>query len=272
MSASKNPLELYEYLNKSNCKQCMLPSCLAFAVAVIQNQKSIDDCPHLSETQKEKIPGSAVEKSSRENEQERILKQLQEKIANIDLSRTAEKIDAPCKSGQITLNCLGKDFMVTTTGDMISECHKTPWVHIPVLNYILHSKGLQPEGNWVTFAQLKGASEWSRFFSHRCEFELKKLADSHEDLLFEILHLFGAKSLQGVVNANQSFVIYPLPKLPVLINYWQAEDGFASKLNLLFDRTAETNLNIESIYLLCRGLIEMFRQLIVKHSKDGKLF
>ena len=94
----------------------------------------------------------------------------------------------------------------------------------------------------------------------------------HTDLIFEILHLFGAKPLAEVTNADHSLVIHPLPKVPFLINYWMPEDDFESKLTILFDRSAEVNSNIESLYLLGRGLVEMFRALIVRHSKDGKLF
>ncbi|MCI5180309.1 MAG: Fe-S cluster protein, partial [Candidatus Electrothrix sp. AW3_4] len=48
----KTPLELYKHLEQSNCRRCLLPSCMAFSVAVIQGQKQLKDCPYLS---KEKI-------------------------------------------------------------------------------------------------------------------------------------------------------------------------------------------------------------------------
>ena len=97
------------------------------------------------------------------------------------------------------------------------------------------------------------------------------LADAHTGLFFEILHIFGAQSIGGM-DADYSLVIYPLPKVPFMINYWEPEQGFESKLNILFDRVAADNITIESIYLLGRGLVEMFRALIVRHNRDGKLF
>lgn len=272
MSKIKNPLELYKYLNKSNCRKCMLPSCLAFAVAVIQNQKSLDDCPYIDNLAKAEISGGIVNKKTMEDEQEQVLSKYRKEISKLDLSSAAERLNVPFKEGMIVISCLGKDFRVGATGDMISECHKNTWVQVPVLNYILYSKGIQPKENWVAFGDLKRAGEWSQFFSHRCEREMQKLADAHTDLFFDILHLFGANTKQGITNSDQSLVIYPLPKVPFLINYWEPEESFDSKLNILFDKTAEDNINIESLYLLSRGLVEMFRELIVKHSKNGKLF
>ncbi len=247
----------------------MLPSCMAFAVAVIQKQKTLGDCPYIDIEIEKELSENIVNRNSLEDEQEQVLNQYRKEIAKIDLGSAAKRLNVPFKEGQIAINCLGKDFKVDPLGSMISECHKNSWVQVPVLNYILHSKGLKPNGHWVPFGELKGAGDWNHFFSHRCELEILKLADTHTDLFFEILHLFGAKEIQGVTNSDQSLVIYPLPKVPLLINYWEPEESFESKLNLLLDKTAADNINIESIYLLCRGLVEMFRELLTKHTKDG---
>ena len=272
MSEIKNPLELYRYLAKSNCKKCLLPSCMAFAVAVIQKQKSLDDCPYLDSATKSEISGDIVNRNTLEDEQEKVLSRYRQEIARIDLPATAKRVGVPGKEGMLAINCLGKDFLVDAAGNLTSDCHKNTWVQIPVLNYILHGKGLQPSGQWLSFGDLTGAGEWSQFFSHRCEQEMRKLADTHPELVFEMLYLFGAEKIKGINNADQSLVIHPLPKVPFLINYWEPEDSFESKLNILFDKTAADNINIESIYLLGCGMVEMFRQLIMKHSKDGKLF
>jgi hypothetical protein len=272
MSQIKNPLELYKLLKKTNCRECMLPSCMAFSVAVIQGQKQLADCPYIDRETLHSLGGNVAKRSSREDEQQEMLSRLRQDAAKIDFLSAAARLGGQLRDGRLAINCLGKDFWIDSAGEMWSECHKNPWVQIPVLNYIIHGKGRKLSGEWVAFGELPGAAEWSRFFSHRCEEAMRQLADAHPELIFEILHLFGATSAADVTNADQSLVVYPLPGLPMLINYWKPEDNFTSKLNILFDRTATDNLNIESIYLLGRGLVEMFRALIVKHSRDGKLF
>jgi len=245
---------------------------MAFAVAVVQGQKSLTDCPSLNI---EEIDGKFKDTGGGNvsyNEQETAFRRYRDEISQIDLKDAARRLNMPFKEGMIVINCLGKDFKVDAKGDLISECHKNLWLHVPLLSYILRSRGIVPKGNWMAFGELKGAGEWNNFFSHRCENEMHKLADAHTDIFFEILELFGAETIQGVTNSDQSFVIYPLPNVPFLINYWRAEEEFDSKLNILFDTSAEENIDINSIYILGRGLVEMFRELIVRHSKDGKLF
>lgn len=250
----------------------MLPSCMAFAVAVIQGQKTLADCPHLDSEIIESLSPDSGQRKSLGSDPDQALHRFREEIAGIDLQEAARRLNAPYKDGMIVINSLGKDFMVDATGDLVSECHKNPWVHVPILQYILHCKGVPVKGDWVAFNELQGAAEWNRFFSHRCEIEMHKLADAHQDIFFEILNLFGAEEVHGVTNSDQSLVLYPLPGVPFLFNYWQPEESFDSKLNILFDRTAEENIDLQSMYVLGRGLVEMFRQLIVKHSRDGKLF
>lgn len=271
MTEMTNPLELYKLLNKSNCKKCMLPSCMAFSVAVIQGQKKIGDCPDLDAQTVETLSGHVATRKNPEDEQQERLRSLKLKIAGVDFTAAAEKLGAIAKQDGLAVNCLGKDFIIDAAGEMTSECHNNLWVHVPLLNYIVHGKGRKLSGEWVQFNDLKNAIDWSRFFAHRCEEDMKQLADAHTELFFEILHLFGAQSVDGM-DADHSLVIYPLPRVPFMINYWEPESGFSSKLNILFDRTATDNITIESIYLLGRGLVEMFRALIVSHNRDGKLF
>jgi hypothetical protein len=272
MARITNPLELYKLLEKTNCKECLLPSCMAFAVAVVQGQKKLADCPYLDNRIVEQLGGQVKTRKSLAYDQDKVLEKLQQEIVSIDFASAPPRLKTSFENDRLVINCLGKDFLIDQTGKMVSDCHINPWVLIPLLRYILHCKGKELAGQWLPFGKLQGAEDWNRFFSHRCERPLLELIDAHTELVFEILHLFGAQKMEGKPLADQSLIIYPLPRVPLLINYWPPEDGFGSKLNILFDRSATANSDPEAIYLLTRGIVEMFRQLIVRHSRDGKLF
>jgi 4Fe-4S ferredoxin len=42
-------MEVYQLLPKTNCKKCGYPTCIAFAVALLNREKKIEDCPPLFE-------------------------------------------------------------------------------------------------------------------------------------------------------------------------------------------------------------------------------
>ncbi|MCI5151410.1 MAG: DUF3786 domain-containing protein, partial [Candidatus Electrothrix sp. MAN1_4] len=95
----------------------------------------------------------------------------------------------------------------------------------------------------------------------------KQLVDDNTELFFELLDLFEAEEIQEA-EADKARILYPLPKVPFRINYWEPEEDFSSKLNILFDRTVSVNSNVESVYMIGRGMVEMFHQLIIRHSQE----
>jgi len=42
-------IEIYQLLPKTNCGDCGVPTCLAFAMKLAQGQASLEDCPHVTE-------------------------------------------------------------------------------------------------------------------------------------------------------------------------------------------------------------------------------
>ena len=42
-------LDIYKKLPKENCKECGVPTCLAFAMKVAAGQESLDKCPRLDD-------------------------------------------------------------------------------------------------------------------------------------------------------------------------------------------------------------------------------
>ena len=244
---------------------------MAFAVAVVQGQKKLRDCPHIDPALINKEEGEVAPRRSFEDEQRQQLASLKAEVAALDFSSMADKVGGRVVDDQLAVNCLGKDFFITRQGDLRSECHNNLWVHAPLLGYIVKSGGREPGGTWVAFDDLAGAGAWSRFFAHRCRDDLHRLFDAHTDLLPEILDLFGARPL-SVKDADISLMLSPLPQIPLVLNYWLPEPDFPSQLNLLFDANASDNLDCGLIYTLSRGLVEMFRQLIVKHSREGRIF
>lgn len=53
-------LEIYQKLPKTNCGDCGVPTCLAFAMQLANQKASLDKCPHVSEEAKEFLAASAA--------------------------------------------------------------------------------------------------------------------------------------------------------------------------------------------------------------------
>jgi hypothetical protein len=261
-------MEILKLLNKSNCRECNKPTCLAFAAAVFKGEKQLDDCPHLESEVVQRYGGKVVVPTPVEQQVDEAVEQLKRKIASIDLSSSAQRLGVTFSDEKLTIKCLGKDFGVDTKGNIITDIHAHAWITIPVLNYVIDGGGVPISGKWVPFRELEGGKTWYRLFGQRCEKPLKKVADMYTDLFEDMIRLFDGRQVENHYSSDISLVLHPLPKVPILICYWKPDDGFESDLNIFFDSTAEENLNIESIFTLGTGLVRMFEKLALRHGQQ----
>ena len=262
-----NHLEIYKLLDKTNCRKCGAPTCLAFAAAVMRGDKRLSDCPGLDNGVIEKFGEKTAARRPDKEDWEQAVEELQSRVRGADLASLAGRIGAARQGDKLAVRCLGKDFYVDQGGNMTSDCHNNRWVVIPLLNYILHCSGLDPGRNWVHLRELNGGASWAGLFTQRCEKPLKELVDKHTDLFELIVDIFDGKPAGGSFDSDIAVVVHPLPKLPLLICYWKKEGELDSSLSLFFDSTAEGNLNIESIYTLGVGLLTMFEKIVLTHGK-----
>jgi len=262
---TRTPLELYKILPQTNCGRCLLPSCLAFAAAVVAGTKKLTDCPDLPP---EHLTGAAATASHvqdiRELNQAEFLDKLQQRMADIDLTAVAPLIGATVKDNRLVINSLGKDFMVDRQGNLLSECHVIPWVKAPLLSYITNKTHGDITGRWISFRELKGGIDWQGLFTSRCETPLRKLADDNPHLLEDLIDLFMGRAIDWY-QADIALILHPLPKIPILICYQAPEDDLESTLTIFFDECCGTNLHIKAIFTLCSGLVQMFTKIAERH-------
>jgi len=267
MSQFRNTMEIFKLLEKSNCRKCNKPTCLAFAAAVFQGQKRLDECPHLEKEIITRYDVKAGNQKTLEQERDEAIEQLKKKVTTTDLSSAARRLGAAFSDEKLTIKILGKNFSVDTRGNITTDIHVHAWITIPVINYIIDGAGVPVSGKWVPFRELEGGKTWYRLFGQRCEKPLKKVADTYTDFFEDLIRLFNGRQVENHYSSDISLVLHPLPKVPILICYWKPEDGLESSLNIFFDSTAQENLNVESLYTLGAGLVIMFEKIALRHGK-----
>jgi hypothetical protein len=84
--------------------------------------------------------------------------------------------------------------------------------------------------------------------------------------LKDLIDLFSGERSVNLFGADVSLVLFPLPRIPVLICYWEPEEGMDSSLHVFFDSTATDHLSAAWVHSLCAGLVEMFAKIALKHA------
>lgn len=264
-------MDVLKVLNKSNCRECGLLTCMAFAAMVVQGQKSISECPYVEDEIIQRVGGAAKQTvQSVEERRDELLEELKREVSSVDFGSVARKIGTELNNERLVIRCLGKIFELDAQGRLYSMCHVNSWIHLPIINYVVHGAGEEVMGKWVHFSELKHAKDWVRFFEWRCEKVMQSMVDEDPDLFCDMIDLFAVSdetgSTEPFASADYVFTLYPLPKVPMKIVIWKADEQFDSKLSLFFDKSAEGNLGVEAIYMLCVGFLEMLKRISEKHG------
>ncbi|MDZ7667344.1 MAG: DUF3786 domain-containing protein [Desulfotignum sp.] len=262
-----NAMEVFKLLDKSNCRDCNEPTCLAFASKVFLGQRDLSDCTHLDPqvvAKYSKAPRKGFKPG--ESDYERELAAMQERVKEIDLEDAARRTGGRFDGTWLTLRIFGKPFSVNQQGRFKSDLHINPWITGPVLTYVLESKGTAVTGQWMPFRELTGARELNGLYVKRTEEPLKKIAETHPDLFEDLGFIFNGKEIEEQYQSDISMVLYPLPLVPVMICYWKPDDGLDSDLHLFYDKSASDNGGSDMVFRLTAGIVQMFEKLAKTHG------
>ena len=268
MSQINNAMEIFQFLPKTNCKECGESTCLAFAGAVFTGNKGLALCPYIPESKLQQYGGAKRSTNPIEEELSSVMKRLQDRLLSLDMKDRASTIGGDYQEGRITLPILGKLFSIDRYSNVTTDIHVNTWVLGSVLHYINYSKGISPTSNWVPLRELPSGKDWYRLFGQQCENVLQATADKYPDLFSDLVEMFRGRMIDERFQSDVSVILSPLPLVPMLICYWRPEDGMESSLKLFFDDTAEFNLGIEGLYTLGVGIALMLERLSKVHSNE----
>ena len=266
MPGPKNAMEIFQLLDKSNCRECGEKTCLAFAGAVFQHRREIGECPKLPSSVVDRFAADSTERVAIEENQDAYLEAMREKIRRADFIAAEQRTGGRLHNEKLTLKILGKDFSVDKQGNLYADIHVNPWVAAPFFDYVLNGEGVAPSGKWVSFRELKDGKDRYPLFRKRCEEAMLRVADTYTDLFDDMVHLFSGRQVARQFRSDISVELRPLPKVPMMICYWRPDEGLDSSLNIYFDATADRNLDIGSIFSLSAGMSQMFQKLAVRHG------
>ncbi len=266
MAQFQNAMEIFKLLPKTNCKKCNVPTCLAFASSVFMGKKSLDLCPFISDEILAQYTDPVKSESLVEKHQRDMFEDLSRQIRNCNLKEAAERVGGIFTDDKLTIKIFGKPFSIDQNANLSSDIHINPWIVPPVLGYVLFCKGIELTGNWVPFRELDGGREKNGLFVQRSENSFKQIADRYTGMFEDLIVIFNGKKTKQQFDSDISLILYPLPRLPLLVCYWKPDEGMESQLHLFFDSSADMNANIDIVYGIATGIVVMFEKLSYRHG------
>jgi hypothetical protein len=260
-------MEVLKQLPRTNCGECGQQTCLAFATQVIKEGEDLHKCPHLTVAQAEM--GQAVRAQQdagvgRRRESLAIsLEVLQEKVAPLDFATLAAGLGATYgeEAGRPYLSLPYFGFCLKVFKDELRYppgALADPWDAILLYNYIA-SQGREPVlGKWIAYNSLPNSVSKSKTLARLEQKLADHFAGKAAQLKERMEQLGGDMVAVGGEDADIQAAFLPLPRVPLLLLFWDAEteEGFAPQARFLFDASVTTYLDLEAILFLVEHLME----------------
>ena len=246
-----NAIELYKKLPKKNCGKCSLKACMPFALAVIKGDAELSECPLLTGDAITEIRDSLTISDWREE----LIAKIRKELECIDFSAIAEDIGAEMKDGMLVLECFGRTFKISPSGEIITQGRMTPWIKILILHYIRTAGKGGLTGKYVSYGELKGGMVKASSFLRECEEPFLELFNRDFAKAALVLSRMGENKPEGFPTSH-AWQIFLLPKVPITILYWPEEEEFPARVKILFDSSADKFLDAESLIFLVEGLVK----------------
>jgi hypothetical protein len=130
---------------------------------------------------------------------------------------------------------------------------------ILVIRYLL-TAGDEPLRNaWVPYRDFRDGARFASYIKANIEDRLAKAFTGKKELLQERIQAIGGVMYRSESRPDVAAALYPFPKVPLLLIFWDKDDEFDASLQFLFDRSAESYLDLEALAVVleytCQKLI-----------------
>jgi len=266
-------LELFKYLPRTNCGECGFPTCLAFATQVVVEGAELAACPYLP-AEVQALAGTI--KSQQENGVGRkrdnlaiALKFLQEKVAPVDFAAVAPGLGAEFgeEEGRPYLRFRYFCRPVRVFKDEVQYGQglvPNPWDAILLYNYVASGGHRRPCGQWVKFQDLPNSVSKTKTLL-RLQKQLAEAITGKVVAFARRARELGGNPVMVSQDATLQFLFQPLPSLPILLVFHEAEpeEHFAAEAHFLFDAQVMDYLDLESLLFLVERLMDQLLEHLV---------
>ncbi len=254
-------IEIYKKLPGTNCGKCGEPTCMAFALKVKNAQRKISDCPYVTEADEGSLSRNAI--TTMDDNYERVSNKLEEEVRNTNLKEAAIAIGGhyEIKNGGkiVRLKMMSKTYEVRKDGLFENDkyCHDS-WSKIIVYDYVRRKGASSLTGDWVTLGHFPNTASHVKAFQSKAEDKVAEVFNKKIGSLNVRCKELGGIEESGKVKADYVCRFDLLPRIPLYLCFWEADEEFQASCKLFLDSSADVYIDIEYLAYLVEKFVELF--------------
>ncbi len=187
---------------------------------------------------------------------EKVYQSLVPRLAGADLARAAASLGLARVGGLCRVPLLGRDYLVGPAGVSQADGGPAFITHRIVLAwYLLHAGSGEPSGRMVPYRELPGGADFARTLSQLVDQRLAQGFAGRLEALKRAAAALGGEELASASPHDGAWRFGALPKLPLELRFYDADEEFPAEAKLLFDLTAPNFLDLECLAALAHILM-----------------
>ena len=193
---------------------------------------------------------------------EQIYQDYLRQLRQVDLQRIANRIGAEMEGDSILVPLFGQLYKISS-GGIVGPSGKEliHSVKVVLCQYFLHMPVGEVDGqDWVSYKDFKDASPFVGGFQSNTEKAIAKNFAGRLQALRRACLQLGGKDPGLDWGYQLSMKFDPLPLIPILLLFNDADEEFSAQCLLLFERRAEKYLDMESMAILAWLLTDYLNQ------------
>ena len=183
-------------------------------------------------------------------------------LSQVDFQTIANRSGGKIEGGSILIPLFNQLYRISPTGIADPSGKEPPHsVKVVLCQYLLHAPAVEPEGeDWVSYKDFKDASPFVGGFQNNTEKAIAKDFVGRLEGLRRACAQLGGRDPGLNWGYQLSMKFDPLPRVPILLIFNDADEEFPAQCLLLFERRAERFLDMESMAILAWLLTDYLNQ------------
>jgi hypothetical protein len=121
---------------------------------------------------------------------------------------------------------------------------------ILILRYLLHPSGDKIKDEWVPYREFRDGANFASYIKTNIEDIIAREFAGRKATLAGRLEAIGGAAHNFESKPDLSMMVYAFPSIPILSVFWDQDDEFPPSFQFLFDRSAPSFLDMESLAVL----------------------
>jgi len=179
-----------------------------------------------------------------------------DQIGEIDLDSIAEKLGGRVEKDEMVLSFFGQPYRISSRG-ITDPFGKQPPMGISVVlcKYLLLCPAIPSlDKEWVSYRDFKNTAPLVHSFINHAERPIVQNYSNRLKALAAACKKLGGKDPGLDLNYQLIMILYPLPKVPLLLLFDDVDEEFPAQCKVLFERRAEHYLDPECLAIIGRLL------------------